>query len=85
MNTSKKIFIITEFFSANQNSTGYFWEKLIKKFASENWIVNLIAPDYGDVEFSRYPKSVIFDVFKMRKSRNNNFISKILFQLSSSR
>jgi len=84
MKKNKKIFIVTEFFSANQNSTGYFWEKIIKKFASENWTVNLIAPDYGDVEFSRYPKSVIFDIFKLKKTIKNNIISKISLQFFSS-
>lgn len=81
MNYHNKIFIATEFFSSSQNSTGYFWDKLIHKFESEGWIVNLIAPYYGDVEINEGAKSVIYDFFKINKKKGDGFLVRLLIQL----
>lgn len=40
-----KIIIATEYSSADQNSTGYYWEKIIQRLCLEGFDVELLSPD----------------------------------------
>lgn len=64
----KKVFVVSEFIDPDQNSTGYFWSKIIQKLSQSDAIdkLHVVAPYpsneayqyqklYSDVEFLMFP------------------------------
>ena len=75
-NQPARIFIISEFLSSQQNSTGYFWEKIIYAIAPSNDSIHLITS--SNIEDKSLPLMQDFSVKRIPalKYKNNFFFSK---------
>lgn len=70
-----KLIMVSEFISANDNSTGYFWSSLIRKLSTEFSECIVISPDIidnCDSVFSVKVKSMNYD--------KNKIVNRVLFQ-----
>jgi glycosyltransferase involved in cell wall biosynthesis len=79
----RKIFVVSEYVCHSQNSTGYFWSKVIKKLSSEGREASVITVDSDTLheDSSRYA-GVDYIVFKGQHSEKKGFLGKLLIQIS---
>lgn len=77
-NSSKKdVFLITEFYHSQQNTTGYLIEKLYKKL-SEQFDINLTLIAKLDAGCPTYSEAVFV---KAKKPPKKNLISRFIYEL----
>ena len=80
-NQPARIFIISEFLSSQQNSTGYFWEKIIYAIAPSNDSIHLITS--SNIEDKSLPLMQDFSVKRIPalKYKNNFFFLRVLNEI----
>lgn len=76
-----KVFVVSEYVYSAQNSTGYFWSKVIGKAAQCFREIIVVAPDPSDKSCVRCEApSVRYLGFKSRGFNKNGLISRLLGQ-----
>lgn len=75
----KKIIVISEFILPEQNSTGYFWCKIIQKIAQSAITDNIsvIAPVDAHFNSDHFEKKVVLNLFNSAAYNKNSLISRI--------
>lgn len=71
------VFVVSEYVDAKQNSTGFFWSKIIKKIGSELGKVTVIYPSVGPAT-SSFDEGTVTEVSFFSPKFNKN---KLLFRL----
>lgn len=76
-----KIFVVSEYVYLSQNSTGYFWSKVIDKVGQHFNGVSVIAPTSNEqgCKKSEIP-SVSYMEFSSRKFNKNKLVSRLIGQ-----
>lgn len=74
-----KLIVVSEFVSAKDNSTGYFWSSLIRKAANVFRETTVISP--GEIDRL---ENVKFVKISSKTYNKNSFISRLFFQLFQS-
>ncbi|NLD01519.1 MAG: glycosyltransferase family 4 protein [Gammaproteobacteria bacterium] len=74
-----KIIVVSEFVSAKDNSTGYFWSSLIGKAANEFSGTTVISPGSLD-----HVENINFVKINSIKYNKNSFFSRLFFQIFQS-
>jgi len=74
-----KLIVVSEFVSAKNNSTGYFWSSLIRKAASVFRETTVISP--GEIDSL---ENVNFVKISSKKYNKNSFFSRLFFQIFQS-
>ena len=74
-----KLIVVSEFVSAKDNSTGYFWSSLIRKAASAFRETTVISP--GEIDGL---ENVSFVKISSKKYNKNSFLSRLFFQILQS-
>lgn len=81
----KKVLVVSEFIDPDQNSTGYFWYKIIQKLAQSDGVeqLSVIAPYSGDREEiqKKFCSSIGFLLFLHASYDKNNLFKRLLGQL----
>lgn len=73
--TNRKVFIVSEYTRSEQNSTGYFWEKLISKLEDDQFSTIVINPpeNLRDIKYDRFNvirrgfRKVLISIFLFRE------------------
>ena len=74
---SKRVFLITEFFDASQNTTGYLFEKLYKSFLQQDdWDVTLIAKH--DYKLGKKPNAIYIEQRTIDKTK---LLNRLCYEL----
>ena len=74
-----KLIVVSEFVSAKDNSTGYFWSSLIRKAANVFRETTVISP--GEIDSL---ENVNFVKISSKKYNKNSFFSRLFFQVFQS-
>lgn len=79
----KKIIIVSEFILPEQNSTGYFWYKIIQKIAQSAITDNLsvVAPVDSQLSSNHFEKNVVLNLFNSPNYNKSSLISRIWGQI----
>jgi glycosyltransferase involved in cell wall biosynthesis len=77
-----RLVIVSEFVDARQNSTGYYWSKIIEGFAAEFDDVCVICPRSSYLRITRPPANVTYVAFHDRVFNKNKLASRLFGQLS---
>ena len=79
----KKIIVISEFILPEQNSTGYFWHKIIQKIAQSAITDNLsvVAPVDSQLSSKHFEKNVVLNLFNSPNYNKSSLISRIWGQI----
>ena len=79
----KKIIIVSEFILPEQNSTGYFWYKIIQKIAQSAITDNLsvVAPVDSQLSSKHFEKNVVLNLFNSPNYNKSSLISRIWGQI----
>lgn len=79
----KKIIVISEFILPEQNSTGYFWHKIIQKIAQSAITDNLsvVAPVDSQLNSNHFEKDVVLNLFNSPNYNKSSLISRIWGQI----
>lgn len=79
----KKIIVISEFILPEQNSTGYFWHKIIQKIAQSAITDNIsvVAPVDNQLNSNHFEKNVVLNLFHSSNYNKSNLISRIWGQI----
>lgn len=81
----KKVLVVSEFIDPDQNSTGYFWYKIIQKLAQSDGIeqLSVIAPYSGDSEEvqKKFCSNIGFLLFLHESYDKNNLFKRLLGQV----
>lgn len=78
-NAAKKLFVVSEYVYSGQNSTGYFWEKIIARARAEFSQVNVITHS-TEKYVSEKVEDVLYLEFANSSYNKNNIISRLLGQ-----
>ena len=70
------IFVVSEYVGANQNSTGYYWEKIIGKMQREFGGLTVIFPLTAGETPPVVSPSVEQECFKFPRSNKNRLLSR---------
>lgn len=70
-----RIFVVSEYVGANQNSTGYYWEKIIGKMQREFGGLTVIFPLTAGETPPVVSPSVEQECFKFPRSNKNRLLS----------
>ncbi|ASP09378.1 glycosyltransferase WbuB [Pseudomonas aeruginosa] len=76
-----RIFVVSEYVGANQNSTGYYWEKIIGKMQREFGGLTVIFPLTAGETPPVVSPSVDQECFKFPRSNKNRLLSRGLAQI----
>ncbi len=76
-----RIFVVSEYVGANQNSTGYYWEKIIGKMQREFGGLTVIFPLTAGETPPVVSPSVEQECFKFPRSNKNRLLSRGLAQI----
>ena len=79
----KKIIVVSEFILPEQNSTGYFWYKIIQKMAQSAITdhISVIAPADGQCISDHFDKEVELNLFDSPTYNKNSLISRVWGQI----
>ncbi|ENW06168.1 glycosyltransferase family 4 protein [Acinetobacter beijerinckii] len=81
----KKVLVVSEFIDPDQNSTGYFWYKIIQKLAQSDGVeqLSVIAPYSGDREEiqKKFCSNIGFLLFLHASYDKNNLLKRLLGQV----
>lgn len=79
----KKIIVISEFILPEQNSTGYFWHKIIQKIAQSAITDNIsvVAPVDNQLNSNHFEKNVVLNLFNSSNYNKSSLISRIWGQI----
>lgn len=79
----KKIIVVSEFIFPEQNSTGYFWYKIIQKIAQSTVTENMtvIAPIDEHYIPDTFDKRVSLNLFNTSNYNKNSLFSRVLGQI----
>lgn len=79
----KKIIIISEFILPQQNSTGYFWYKIIQKIAQKKTVENIsvVAPMDQQYNFNGFDKNISLNLFDSPNYNKDDLSSRVLGQI----
>lgn len=79
----KKIIVVSEFILPEQNSTGYFWYKIIQKIAQSAITDNLsvVAPMDSQLNSNHFEKNVVLNLFNSPNYNKSSLISRIWGQI----
>ncbi|WP_434580341.1 glycosyltransferase family 4 protein [Pseudomonas sp. Z1-6] len=75
------VFIVTEYVSATQNSTGFFWSKIVKKIGDELGRVAVIYPRTGGASGNFEHPAVVEMPFTSLRFNKNILLLRMLSQL----
>lgn len=80
----KKIIVVSEFILPEQNSTGYFWYKIIQKIAKESTIDNIsvVAPMADGCSANIFEKKVNVNLFNSPNYNKHSIISRVWGQMT---
>ncbi|MFW2046057.1 glycosyltransferase family 4 protein [Acinetobacter variabilis] len=80
----KKIIIVSEFILPEQNSTGYFWHKIIQKMAQSAITdhISVIAPTDEQYIPDHFDKKVELNLFDSPTYNKNSLISRVWGQIT---
>lgn len=77
-----KLFVLSEYVYAAENSTGYFWSKIIKRMAATQFDLHVLAPRPTEAECQRHGlDGVCYHDFKRIAFNKNRLISRLAGQL----
>gem|GEM_PF-738251 len=77
----KKLFILSEYVYAAENSTGYFWSKIIKRLAATQSNLHVLAPRTTEAESQRHGlDGVFYHDFRRVAFNKNRLISRLVGQ-----
>lgn len=79
----KKVLVISEFILPEQNSTGYFWYKIIQKMAQSAITddISVIAPVNEQDVVKYFDKKVNLNLFSSPEYNKNSLASRVLGQI----
>jgi len=79
----KKVIVVSEFILPEQNSTGYFWYKIIQKIAHSAITdhISVIAPGDEQHVSDHFDKKVNFHLFNSPTYNKNSLASRIWGQI----
>lgn len=74
----KKIFILSEYVYAEENSTGYFWSKIINRLAATQSHLHVLAPRPKQAECQRHSSAgVLYHDFRWAAFNKNRLLSRL--------
>lgn len=76
-----RIVIISEFVDPAQNSTGYYWSKVISEFASRAVEICVICPASSHDKLDGRPENVEYIYFEVSDFNKNNLAARIWGQM----
>ena len=79
----KKIIVVSEFILPEQNSTGYFWYKIIQKIAQSAITdhISVIAPVEESCTSTYFDEKVVLNLFSSATYNKNSLISRVWGQI----
>ncbi len=76
--SAKKIFILSEYVYAEENSTGYFWSKIINRLAAAQSHLHVFAPRPKEAECQRHSSAgVSYHAFKWIAFNKNRLLPRL--------
>jgi len=76
--STKKLFILSEYVYAAENSTGYFWSKIISRLAATQYNLHVLAPKSKAGERQRHSSAgVFYNDFKWSTFNKDRLLSRL--------
>ena len=79
-----RVFIVAEFVDGTQNSTGYYWSKIIRNLSERFDAIYVICPKASYKNIGNIPDSITYIPVKDIVFSKNNLISRLLGQIAQS-